>query len=180
MKKETTIKKDSPKKVIDGRKRRGRPKKTVASKPVVQKGSKEIITDKPKTIRRTYSFAVGRRKSAIARVRYHKKGSGQFIINNLAVDKYFHTLELQQIAMAPLTALGLKVDTDITIRVAGGGQKGQAEAVRHGIARVLILVDEGHRSQLKRLGFLKRDARVKERKKAGLKRARRAPQWKKR
>ena len=180
MKKETTTKKDNPKKVLDSKKKRGRPRKAVASKSAVQKEVKEVIADKPKIIRRTYSFAVGRRKSAIARVRYHKKGSGQFIINNLTVDKYFHTLELQQIVMAPLTALGLKVDTDITVRVAGGGQKGQAEAVRHGIARVLILVDEGNRSQLKRLGFLKRDARVKERKKAGLKRARRAPQWKKR
>ncbi len=180
MKQENSTTKKEPKKTAEPKKKRGRPKKTEAEKKVAQTEPKIAKTEKQKTKRRTYLFAVGRRKSAIARVRYHKKGTGQFIVNNKPVEKYFSTIELQQIAKDPLTALSLKIDADITIRVAGGGIKGQAEAVRHGLSRVLILVDKSYRPQLKRLGFLKRDARVKERKKFGLKRARRAPQWQKR
>ncbi|MDP3964159.1 MAG: 30S ribosomal protein S9 [bacterium] len=125
-------------------------------------------------------FAVGRRKSAVARVRYHKKGEGKFIVNEKPVEQYFTTQELQGIARQPLAIMGESFDGDVTVKVRGGGVRGQAESVRHGLARALLQVDKEFRAPLKKAGMLKRDARVKERKKYGLKRARRAPQWQKR
>ncbi|MDD5342081.1 MAG: 30S ribosomal protein S9 [Patescibacteria group bacterium] len=125
-------------------------------------------------------FAVGRRKTAIARVRYYKKGEGKYTVNGQPVEKYFKTLELQNLALAPLKVLANKLEGDISVKVSGGGVRGQADSVRHGLARLLVTLDLENRPQLKRLGFLRRDARVKERKKYGLKRARRAPQWQKR
>ncbi len=173
--------KDSSKKTSEPKKRRGRPRKADKVVTVPEKKEAAPIQEiKPKSKRRTYLYAVGRRKTAIARVRYHRKGEGILIINNKKVEEYFPTEELRQIAKSPLEKISHQLQGDITIRVGGGGIRGQAESVRHGIARVLVLLDKANRPQLKSLGFLKRDARVKERKKYGLKRARRAPQWQKR
>lgn len=135
---------------------------------------------KKKRVRRSYLYAVGRRKKAIARTRLFKKGEGKIIVNEKEYNKYFPTTQLQKNVIQPLEAIGMLKDFNFSIKVQGGGDKGQAEAVRHGISRALILFDKDLRKTLKPLGFLKRDPRRKERKKPGLKRARRAPQWAKR
>ncbi len=129
---------------------------------------------------RKYIYAVGRRKSAIAQVRLYQKGSGQVIVNDRPLEDYFPTGTLQQAALAPLMEMNLLDSHDMTVKVVGGGVKGQADAVKLGVARALNLEDEGHRPLMKKAGFLTRDARVKERKKFGLRGARRAPQWSKR
>ncbi len=123
--------------------------------------------------------AVGRRKSASARVKIDK-GEGKIIINGKSLREYFPYFEFQNIVLAPLKALAKEKDLDLTVKVSGGGKHGQAVAVQHGIARILVLWNEDFKKTLKSLGLLTRDARVKERKKAGLKKARRAPQWSKR
>jgi len=122
---------------------------------------------------------VGRRKTARARVRM-KSGAGEIIINNKTLEQYFIFPEWQEMILAPLKSVGKLKVFDFSVRVAGGGVKGQAQAVQHGIARALANYDEDCKKTLKTQGFLTRDARVKERKKPGLKRARRAPQWSKR
>lgn len=132
-------------------------------------------------VKRTYIFAVGRRKEAVARVRWHQKvGAGEITVNDRALAHYFPTNELQQLVRDPLTLTHQEKTGSYTVKVAGGGIQGQAEAVRLGIARTLVKDDADLRIVLKRAGFLRRDPRVKERKKYGLKRARRAPQWQKR
>lgn len=123
--------------------------------------------------------AVGRRKEAIARVRL-TQGSGLFIVNEKPVETYFPSFELLQSVQAPLVQLNLRESFDVSVKVIGGGFRGQADAVRHGIARALLIVDPEYRKTLRSLGYLTRDPRVKERKKPGLKRARRAPQFSKR
>lgn len=123
--------------------------------------------------------AVGRRKSAAARVRV-EKGTGKIVINGKPMEQYFTHFELRDMVMAPLKALGKEKDLDFSVKVAGGGKKGQAVAVQLGIARTLVVWNEDFKKTLKTLGLLTRDARVKERKKFGLKKARRAPQWSKR
>lgn len=133
-----------------------------------------------KRVRRNYLYAVGRRKSATSRVRYYKKGEGKFLINEKEVKDYFPTESLQKLVLTPLEKTRQKLEGNITIKVQGGGKKGQAESVRHGLARILVLLDEKHKKILKKAGLLTRDARIKERKKPGLKKARRAPQWSKR
>ncbi len=126
-----------------------------------------------------YIYSVGRRKCATAQVRLYKKGTGKIVVNNKDYKEYFPTSILQALVIQPLETVNKKTH-DISARVKGGGSKGQAEAVRHGIARALVKLSEDFRSPLKKEGLLTRDSRVKERKKPGLKRARRAPQWKKR
>lgn len=133
---------------------------------------------KPPT-KRTYIFAVGRRKEAVARVRWHQAGTG-ITVNGRPYEQYFRTVELQKIVRAPLDVSQLGEAGAVTAKVTGGGSQGQAEAVRLGLARALVKMDGDLRLSLKRAGFLRRDPRVKERKKYGLKRARRAPQWQKR
>ncbi len=123
--------------------------------------------------------AVGRRKSASARVRL-EKGSGKVTVNGQPLEKYFPYFEWQEFVVAPLKALGKEKDLDISAKVNGGGKKGQATAVQLGVSRALVLWNEEFKKTLKALGLLTRDARVKERKKPGLKKARRAPQWSKR
>ena len=127
-----------------------------------------------------YLYAVGKRKTAIAQVRVYKKGEGKFIVNKDDVNKYFPTAELQERAKSPLELVGQVDKLDVTVKVLGGGPIGQAEAVRHGISRALLLLNPNFRKPLKKAGYLTRDARKKERKKPGLKKARKAPQWKKR
>lgn len=123
--------------------------------------------------------AVGRRKSASARVLL-TKGKGTVTINGKTPQDYFPYFEWQEIVMAPLKALAEDKNFDVSVKVQGGGKKGQAVAVQHGIARALVVYNEDYKKTLKSTGYLTRDARVKERKKPGLKRARRAPQWSKR
>lgn len=123
---------------------------------------------------------VGRRKRAVARVRLIKNGKGVITVNGKAYDKYFTTFELREIVKSPLKTSGQENSVDISVMVKGGGIRGQAEAVRLGIARALIQLNQTFRKSLKKLGYLERDAREKERKKFGLKGARRAPQWSKR
>lgn len=134
--------------------------------------------------RRSYLYAVGRRKTAVARVRYYKKGDGSIEVNQKDFQKYFPTSLLQALARSPMELIKDQLpdvlEAKLTIKVQGGGMHSQAEAVRHGISRVLLSLDESLRSSLKKAGFLTRDPRRKERKKPGLKRARRAPQWSKR
>ncbi|MAF24760.1 30S ribosomal protein S9 [bacterium] len=130
--------------------------------------------------RRNYLYAVGRRKTAVARVRLTKKGEGEIIINEKSWQEYFPTLALQNTVTQPLKETSHLKDVNFSVKVQGGGKAGQADAVRHGIARTLVLLDKDLRNSLKPLGYLTRDARKKERKKPGLKRARRAPQWAKR
>lgn len=128
-----------------------------------------------------YYEAVGRRKSAVARVRLHtgaKKTT--FTINNRSIENYFPTEELSQIVRDALVTSGIKDAFDITAKIQGGGSHAQAEAMRHGIARALSILNPELRTALKKQGFIKRDPRSKERKKPGLKKARKSPQWSKR
>ena len=125
------------------------------------------------------ALGTGRRKEAIARVRI-APGTGQWRINDRPLAVFFPNKVHQQLISEPLVTLGAEGQFDVVARVSGGGVSGQAGALRLGIARALILVDPASRPALKRLGFLTRDARIKERKKAGLKKARKAPQYSKR
>jgi small subunit ribosomal protein S9 len=126
----------------------------------------------------TYS-ATGKRKSSVARV-ILRSGDGSIQINKRALEEYFPRAYLQSVAKQPLVQSGYEGNVDVRIRVHGGGISGQAAAVRHGIARALCDVDPALRPELKRRGMLTRDARVKERRKAGLKKARKKPQFSKR
>ena len=125
------------------------------------------------------ALATGRRKEAIARVRI-APGSGQWRINDRTLDDFFPNKVHQQLISEPFVSLGADNQFDVVARITGGGVTGQAGALRLGIARALILVDPENRPTLKRAGFLTRDPRVKERKKYGLKKARKAPQYSKR
>ena len=126
-----------------------------------------------------YFYGTGRRKSSVARVRVYN-GTGKITINERDVDEYFGLETLKLIVRQPLMLCGLEGKFDLIIRVAGGGVSGQAGAIRHGLSRALLLHNEELRGQLKKAGFLTRDPRMKERKKYGLKAARRAPQFSKR
>ena len=124
-------------------------------------------------------YGTGRRKKSIARV-YLVPGNGNITINKRSIDEYFGLETLKLIVRQPLVTTDLLGKVDIVVTVAGGGVSGQAGAIRHGIARALLVVDESYRASLKAAGFLTRDPRMKERKKYGLKAARRAPQFSKR
>ncbi len=123
--------------------------------------------------------SVGRRKRASARIQI-KPGSGVVTVNGKPMAEYFPYFEWQNIVMAPLVAVAKEKTFDVSAKISGGGKKGQAVSVRHGIARALVLWNEDLKKTLKTQGYLTRDARIKERKKPGLKKARRAPQWSKR
>ena len=155
-------------------------KKTVAKKPVIKKVIEENVKPSGKEKADLYIYTVGRRKAAVAQIRLYKKGEGKIIINKHDYKKYFPFFEFQKIVTAPLVLVGEDNQHDITVVVRGGGIRGQAEAIRLGISRALIELNKDCRPVLKANGFLTRDPRVKERKKPGLKRARRAPQWSKR
>ena len=126
-----------------------------------------------------YYYGTGRRKHSVARVRIYP-GTGNVTINGRGIDDYFGLETLKLIVRQPLTLTDNLDKFDIVCRVAGGGVTGQAGAIRHGIARALLQADENLRPELKKAGFLTRDPRMKERKKYGLKGARRAPQFSKR
>ena len=126
-----------------------------------------------------YYYGTGRRKSSVARVRVYP-GTGKITINDRDIDSYFGLETLKLIVRQPLALTGTTEKFDIVVRVAGGGVTGQAGAIRHGLSRALLQFDENLRPTLKKAGFLTRDPRMKERKKYGLKGARRAPQFSKR
>ena len=130
--------------------------------------------------KRPYVYGTGRRKSSVARVHLIPGGSGVITINGREIDDYFGLETLKLIVRQPLNTVNVTDKVDIDCTVSGGGVSGQAGAIRHGIARALCLMDETFRAPLKAAGFLTRDPRMKERKKYGLKKARRAPQFSKR
>lgn len=126
-----------------------------------------------------YFYGTGRRKSSVARVRVYN-GTGKITINDRDIEDYFGLETLKLIVRQPLSLTDTMDKFDIVCRVAGGGVTGQAGAIRHGLARALLQYNEELRPELKKAGFLTRDPRMKERKKYGLKGARRAPQFSKR
>ncbi|MEA2089121.1 MAG: 30S ribosomal protein S9 [Patescibacteria group bacterium] len=162
-------------------------KKTIKKneKPIKEEKKVKITekTDSKENVsknKKLYIYAVGRRKSATAQVRIYKKGEGEITINKKKMRDYFKTTNLQNIIYAPFKLVGQGEKLKIWAKVIGGGKVGQAEAIRHGISRALLEINPNFRKPLRKQGFLTRDSRRKERKKPGLKRARRAPQWSKR
>lgn len=127
-----------------------------------------------------YIYAKGARKTSVAQVRLYQGGKGEITVNGKKSIEYFPTEVEQTVILSPLKLTGHDKDVDLDIKTCGGGMNSQAEACRHGIARVLEILDKELRPALKAAGFMTRDPRVKERKKPGLRRARRAPQWSKR
>ena len=130
--------------------------------------------------KKKYYYGTGRRKSSVARVRVYENGTGSIIINGREMDDYFGLETLKLIVRQPLVTTDMLGKVDVVVTVAGGGVSGQAGAIRHGISRALLGVNPEYRATLKAAGFLTRDPRMKERKKYGLKAARRAPQFSKR
>ena len=146
---------------------------------VVKKTAVKKIEKVPKSPALKFFEGVGRRKTAVARVRI-QNGQGKSQINGKDSISYFGLVELKEIAMAPISELKIPEKFDVSIKVMGGGVRAQAEAIRHGLSRALVDFNEDFKKRLRGLGFLTRDSRMVERKKYGLKKARRAPQWKKR
>lgn len=150
-------------------------KPTKTKKVAVKKPAKQDEAEKP----RKYFEAVGRRKTAIARARLFK-GDGTITINEKPLSSYFPSVRHQKTAKAPLTVLNIAESFSATVKTYGGGSTGQAEAVRHAFARALLKLNPNYRKRLRKNEFLTRDSRMVERKKYGLRKARRAPQWAKR
>jgi small subunit ribosomal protein S9 len=153
--------------------------KQTAEKPKKTTKRKQAAEAKKET-KIPYFEAVGRRKTAVARVRIMTKGEKEIIVNEKPYKEYFKDPFLQEVVLAPLKKINLLGKFRITVKVQGGGFTGQAEAIRHGLARALVKFNPDFKKRLKKAGFLTRDPRERERKKPGLKRARRAPQWSKR
>ena len=130
--------------------------------------------------KKPYLYGTGRRKSSVARVHVFPNGTGSITINGRDIEEYFGLDTLKMIVRQPLVATASEGKVDVVATVKGGGVSGQAGALRHGIARALLLASEDYRPLLKKAGFLTRDPRMKERKKYGLTAARRAPQFSKR
>ena len=156
-------------------------KKAKAVAPAKKTAKKVELKPKPKR----YFEAVGRRKTATCRVRLFtarplETQKGRILVNSKPYAEYFPTMEFQQIVEASLNKLKSLNRFELTVHVQGGGKKAQAEAIRHGIARTLVKFNADFQKKLKRAGYLRRDPRMKERKKYGLRKARRAPQWSKR
>lgn len=161
------------------------PKKTAirrVRKPVREEPAAPAATPPPSShvTPLKYVFAVGRRKRAVARVFVHHEGTGAIIVNKKPLTEYFPIEAWRARLVAPLLHTPYKTSVNINVSVSGGGLHGQAGAVRLGIARALLKLDETFRTVFRARGYLTRDPREKERKKPGLKRARRAPQWQKR
>lgn len=156
-------------------------KKETTKKPAAKKAAK---ADKPARkapdASGTYVYALGRRKRGVAQVRVYLQGSGIVTVNDKPMKEYFAVEELQGAVMNPLKAVGMDASADVVVRTHGGGIRGQAEATSLGISRALLVHNPDLRATLKPLGVLTRDPREKERKKYGLKKARKAPQWAKR
>lgn len=150
-------------------------KKTIKTKKSVPKKSDKVALEKPQK----YFEGLGRRKTAIARVRLFK-GDGTITINEKPSSVYFPSKRQQKVIRAPLSVLNIAENFSSTVKVLGGGHIAQAEAVRHAFARALVKLNPNYRKRLRKNEFLTRDSRMVERKKYGLKKARRAPQWAKR
>lgn len=125
-----------------------------------------------------YIEGIGRRKTSVARVRV-TEGKGEIIVNDKKFEEFFTVPRLRDYVISPLKKLGIET-VGVSVHVNGGGIAGQAQAIRHGLARAIVIRDEGYKGQLRALGFLTRDSRAVERKKYGLKKARKSPQWSKR
>lgn len=149
-------------------------KKAITKKRKLQAG-KDAKKDEEQ-----YFAATGRRKTAVARVRLVEGKKGDFLVNHKPFEDYFQEPEYRTIAKEALNRGGAEKSFEVSVLVRGGGIRAQAEAVRHALARALVEWDEGMRDSMKTLKFLTRDPRMRERKKFGLKRARRARQWRKR
>lgn len=132
------------------------------------------------TPKKAYFYGTGRRKSSVARVRLFPGGTGEIKINNRTIDNYFGLETLKMVCRQPFEVTGTEGKFDVECTVTGGGFTGQAGAIRHGISRALLEVDGDFRQALKKAGFLTRDPREKERRKYGLKKARKASQFSKR
>lgn len=141
---------------------------------------KPKVAAKPKSAKTEYVEAVGRRKTAVARVRVSAGTKNVFVINDKTIEEYFVTPQLRDIVLSPLAVEGVVGKYAVSVKVSGSGIHSQAEAIRHGLSRILVKEDAAQKSELKKLGFLKRDSRKKERKHFGLKKARKASQWSKR
>lgn len=163
------------------------------AKPAKKKAKGEVVPEEVEKVKEvlvpekgadekksSYLYAIGRRKEAIAAVKLYKNGKGKITVNGKLYSVYFPIEELEQIVSGPLKSVGQADKVDIEATARGGGKRGQAEAVRLGISRALVQLNINFKKNLRKAGFLTRDSRVKERKKPGLKRARRAPQWQKR
>lgn len=156
-------------------------KKSIKKTPV--KTKKALVKKAP--IEKRYYEAVGRRKKATARVRLFtcqpfEDEKGKVLVNGKPYDDFFTTFELQEKVISPLKRMKSLNRFEATVKVKGGGILGQAEAIRHGLSRTLVKFNPDFSKKLKKAGFLRRDPRKKERKKPGLKKARKAPQWSKR
>ncbi len=148
---------------------------TAEKKPVAKKTTKKIPANKA-----VEYTATGRRKDSIARVRLIPNGKGKFTVNKKDIEEYFNLGVYRLVANQPFEVTGTAGKYDVIVNVNGGGLSGQAGAIRHAIARALVKADENLKADIKKAGLLTRDARVKERKKYGLKKARKAPQFRKR
>jgi small subunit ribosomal protein S9 len=158
-------------------------KKPAAKKAATKKAPAKKATateEAPKLVGGSYIYMLGRRKTAIAKVFLIKNGKGTITVNGKPMEEYFTTFESRDMVISPIKTAGLEGAVDVSAQAQGGGLLGQAEAVRLGISRALCELNPTYRKTLKKLGYLMRDPRAKERKKFGLKKARRAPQWSKR
>lgn len=178
--KKSTTKK--PSKKIKEKKKAASTKKKARVKVVPKKEETGTSKDLEKKIVRParYWEAVGRRKRAVARVRLFTRGEKEVVVNSKPLADYFPTIELQEAVVAALKRMKSTERFRVVAKVRGGGIRGQADAVRHGTARALMKFNPDFRKRLRKAGYLTRDPREKERKKYGLKKARRAPQWQKR
>lgn len=149
-------------------------------KPEKVKAEKPVRPKSPAKSAGVYMEAVGRRKTAVARVRARTGAKTVITVNEKPLEQYFGTPTLSGIVTAPLTREGFGGKYVISVHVNGGGIHAQAEAVRHGLSRILVKEEAGQKPELKKMGFLKRDSRKVERKHFGLKKARKASQWSKR
>ena len=139
-----------------------------------------MIVKSLKNAKKDYFYGLGRRKTSTARVRLYANKDSKFIVNDLELTKYFPSIHFQNQVLEPIKVAALLNKFSLSIKVAGGGISSQAEACRLGVARALLQFDPENKKVLRAHGLLTRDPRAKERKKPGLKRARRAPQWSKR
>lgn len=153
-------------------------KKKVAEIIQAPEATKEVIDDRKNKI--GFLQTIGRRKSSIARVKLFKNGTGKVTINGRDIKEYLKSDLLTEVALGALTGVNQLNKLDVSVKVLGGGLHGQAEAIRLGTARGLLQLNPVFKKNLRKAGFLTRDPRIKERKKPGLKKARRAPQWSKR
>jgi small subunit ribosomal protein S9 len=180
-KKTTTKKKVTAKGVKKKEGLKAKPRKVRVEKEAMEKIEKEKIEKTKEEITRVKYFeGVGRRKTAVARVRLFTRGEKTILINDKPLANYFSDTALEQTATSALTTMRCLDKFRVLVKVRGGGLHAQAEAIRHGTARALVLFNPDFRKRLRKAGYLTRDSRERERKKFGLKRARRAPQWQKR